>query len=350
MDNPEGEDCGPGCVQLTFEDRVNEMQWDIWEDTLVYSDGWFRVFVVDIPNQRSLRIPDVHVEYPALPNKTSESSGQYPVVYQQTVFYSLGIRSTPYRNEIVKVDLETQEQEVIWQREVPPSQEDGYYLPEDFDVYENRLVTQASTGNPKYRTLGYHEPPWPSEGQVIIDKSYGGCNSLWENTLIFWEVDGLRENIRGYNFETKELFYVTDDDEYQFNPRIQKRRVVYMDLRFGESNTKGTWEHGAIVMKDLDSGEITQITDGEAIASYPDIYDDIIVWMDWRDCPNPNNKNDLSAIEIWGYNLKTGHTFQITDLPEYQKGFPRIWKDKIYIHMFKGAKDGIYQFDLPEEL
>ena len=102
-------------------------------------------------------------------------------------------------------------------------------------------------------------------------------------------------------------------------------------------------------MKDLDSGEVKQITDGSAIASYPDIHDDIIVWMDWRNCPNPNNKNDLSAIEIWGHNLKTGKTFQITDLPSYQKGYPRIWGDKVFVHMFNGPKDHIYVFDLPEE-
>ncbi len=70
--------------------------------------------------------------------------------------------------------------------------------------------------------------------------------------------------------------------------------------------------------------------------------------MDWRNCPNPNNKADLSAIEIWGYDIAADKTFQITDLPEYQKGFPRIWGDKVYVHMFKGAKNGIYQFELPQ--
>jgi hypothetical protein len=40
---------------------------------------------------------------------------------------------------------------------------------------------------------------------------------------------------------------------------------------------------------------------------------------------------------------------QITDLPEYRKGFPRIWGDKVYVHMFQGATNGIYQFELPPE-
>ena len=101
---------------------------------------------------------------------------------------------------------------------------------------------------------------------------------------------------------------------------------------------------------EFDPGAVKQITDGAAIAGYPDIHDDIIVWMDWRNCPNPNNKNDLSTIEIWDHNLVTGTTMQITDLPEYRKGYPRIWGRKLYVHMFKDNRNGIYMFDLPEGL
>ncbi len=346
MDNPEGEDCGQGCRRLTFQDRLQEMQWDVWDDKLVYSDFWWRIFVVDIPNQKTLQIPDVYSEFVSKPDGTSDSRGLHPTIYQQTIFYSLGISSRPYRHEMVHVDLDTSTQRVIFRREDPNSE---YFLPEELDLYGERLVTSGSTGDPTNRALGYHESPWIGEGHVIIDRSYGGLNSLWGDTLVFWELDGIRENITGYDFKTGKLFAVTDDDEYQFTPRIHKRKVVYMDLRMGESDTRGNWEHGAIFMKDLDSGKVEQITDGAALASYPDIYDDIIVWMDWRNCPSPNDKHDLSAIEIWGYNLASGKMFQITNLPEYQKGFPRIWKDKVYVQMFKDNKNGVYQFELPDE-
>ena len=344
-DNPASEDCGTGCVRLTFEDSVREQQWDIWEDKLVYADWWARVFVIDIPNRKTLQIPDVYSEYYSSTDGTSTLLALEPTIYENNVYYSVGVSADPYRDEIVHVDLSMSTQDIIWQRDNPDS---NYFLPRELDAYENHLVTSGSTGDPTTRALGYHEAPWPSTGEVLIDRTYGGCNSLWEDTLVFWELDGTRENIRGYDFSKKAFFSVTDDEEYQYVPRIHKRRVVYMDLRLGESNTKGTWEHGAIFMKDLDSGEVTQITDGTSIASYPDIYDDIVVWMDWRGCAEPNNKSDLSAIEIWGHNLKTGKTFQITDLPEYQKGFPRIWEDKVYVQMFQGNKNGIYQFELPD--
>jgi beta propeller repeat protein len=345
-DNPESEDCGRGCTQLTFEDRVNEMQWDIWEDKLVYADGWWRIFVVDISDKKTLQIPDVYPEYPSSRSASSKVTNAYPAIFQNTIFYSLGVGDTPHRHEIVRVDLASSAQQVIWQREDHGSE---YFLPEELDVYKDCLVTSGSTGDPANRALGFHEPPWPSTGEVLIDRTYGGNNSVWGNTLVFWALDGMREDIRGYDFSTEKFFSVTNDDEYQYAPRIHNRRVVYMDLRLGESNTRGTWAHGAIFMKDLDLGEVLQITDGSALASYPDIYGDIIVWMDWRNCEYPNNKNDLSAIEIWGHNLKTGSSFQITNLPEYKKGFPRIWKDKVYVHMFKGAENGIYQFELPEK-
>ena len=347
-DNPESEDCGTGCIRLTFEDNIRERQWDIWEDKLVYADWWSRIFVVDIPNKKMLKIPDVYPEYPTRADGTSSAYALHPAIYKDIVYYSMGISSTPHRHELVRANLHASSQVVFWQREDPISEEINYFLPEELDAYGDRLVTSGSTGDPLTRALGYHEAPWPSTGEVLIDRTYGGCNSLWEDILVFWELDGTRENIRGYDFSNKEFFSVTDDDEYQMLSRIHKRRVVYMDLRLGESNTKGTWEHGAIFMKDLDSGEVTQITDGTAIASYPDIYDDIIVWMDWRGCAAPNNKSDLSAIEIWGYNLKTGKTFQITDLPDYQKGFPRIWKDKVYVYMLQEDIEAIYQFELPD--
>ncbi len=352
VDNPEGEECGPGCVRITFEDRVGERQWDIWGDRLVYSDGWWRIFVVDIPNRKTMQLPDVYTEFHSRPDGLSDSAGMHPAIFEDTVFYYLGISSSPYSDELVRADLESLTQQVIWKREDPISDTVNYAIVQDLDAYGDRLVTRGSTGNPFYETLGYHEPPWPGEGHVLIDNAYGGQNSLFGDTLVFWawEENGARENIRGYDFASGELFYVTDDDEYQFVPRIHKRRVVWMDLRLGESDTLGNWENGAIFMKDLDSGEVTQITDGEALASYPDIHDDIVVWMDWRDCTYPNNKNDTSAVEIWGHNIATGVTAQITDLPEYPKGYPRVWGDKVYVQMYHYATNGVYMFDLPEEL
>ncbi len=354
QDNPASEDCGPGCRQVTFEHSVRENEWDIWDNLLVYSDSWWRVFVVDLENDKFLQIPDVHPEYASRPDRTSDSRALNPAVYHQMVYYTLGVDTSPYTHEIIRADLSTNEQMVIWERQLPyDNVEDGYHSPMGVDAYGDRVVSESGAGNPLFWTLSVFEPPWPTEGRALIDdRNFGAFNSLWEETLVFWELaDGFVENIKGYDFGKEAFFAVTDDSEYQFTPRIHKRRVVYMDLRLGESDTRGNWEHGAVFMKDLDTGEVTRITGGETLAAYPDIHDDIIVWMDYRDCDNPNNKDDHSHIEIWGYDLRTETEFQITDLPDWPKGFPRVWEDKVYVHMFREFAGGnaIYQFDLPRE-
>ena len=103
-------------------------------------------------------------------------------------------------------------------------------------------------------------------------------------------------------------------------------------------------------MYNLTSGETTQITSGDWIASFPDIYNNIIIWSDSRDCSNPNDKNSIDNIQIWGYNLDTSTEFQITNIPDRTKATSRIWGDKVFVHMAQttaGMSDAIYMFDLP---
>ncbi|MFO8070654.1 MAG: hypothetical protein R6V85_02155, partial [Polyangia bacterium] len=90
---------------------------------------------------------------------------------------------------------------------------------------------------------------------------------------------------------------------------------------------------------------------GEWIACYPDVHGENIIWLDYRACDNPNNVNNFSCAEIWGYNLSTEQEFQVTDLPGRAKQTPRVWGDKVYVHMMKEdpSEDAIYRFDLPPE-
>lgn len=49
--------------------------------------------------------------------------------------------------------------------------------------------------------------------------------------------------------------------------------------------------------------------------------------------------------EIWGHDLVSGVDFQITNLPGRAKTTPRIWGDKVYVHMC--TTTGGYMFDIP---
>jgi hypothetical protein len=200
------------------------------------------------------------------------------------------------------------------------------------------------------------EPPYPNEGQVLIDEhQYGSYNSIWGDITVWYELypDGGQYDIRGYDLATDEFFDITSDIEYQFWPRIQGARVVWMDLRLGDSAPWDDWANCAVFTKDLTTDdEPAQVAGGDWIAAQPDVYGDVVVWADFRACTEPNDKNSFDGIEIWGRNLANDQEAQITDVPGVYKGNPRIWGDRVFVEMDwdGGAKYGLFMFDLPEEL
>jgi hypothetical protein len=181
---------------------------------------------------------------------------------------------------------------------------------------------------------------------------YGLGNSMWGDKMVFFDTtpEKYPEDIRGYDFTKKEFFPVIDDDEHQIWPRMHKNRVVYMDFRLGNGQPTQSWENAAVFMKDLTTGTISQITNGSAIAAYPDIHENIIIWMDYRHCSNPHDKYDFTNVEIYGYNLTTQKEFRITNLPGKPKANPRIWGNKVFVDMAVKAiawGNAIFMFDMP---
>ncbi|MFO8074247.1 MAG: hypothetical protein R6V85_20490 [Polyangia bacterium] len=141
-------------------------------------------------------------------------------------------------------------------------------------------------------------------------------------------------------------------DEYQQAlPRINGSRVVYMDLRHSAYGLDGPWDHAAVFLYDLETDQETQLTNAEWIANNPDVFGDVVIWTDYRFCADPNNKNSFTDVELFGTNLETEQTAQITDLPGHGKAFPRIWGERVYVQMYYGPGQwGIFAFDLPDEL
>ncbi|MCP4602239.1 MAG: hypothetical protein GY847_17265 [Proteobacteria bacterium] len=341
--NPEGGECGLGCEQITFSEHVAEQEWDIWNEYLTYKDGEGAIHVVDIKNKKNLRIPDAHPEYPL---EDGMSAAFSPVIYEDTLFYVLSVYGVdPIQREIIRVDINAREQEVIWKRE-----EGGdlrFRVPKSLDVFGSRLISEGGAGNPEEYTLSAFTPPWPSKGEVLIDESYGGFNCIWENIAVFWDKRNDPADVTGYDFDLGEFFPIIQDNKYQYAPRIQGRRVVYMDFRLGQSDPWGNWSKAMVVMYDLDTSTRLRITGGNWIAAYPDIYGDIIVWMDYRNC-QVQRKGNLGCVELLGFNAKTKTRFQITDLPGRPKTYPRIWGSTVFAHIFTKdySEDAIYMFEL----
>jgi beta propeller repeat protein len=347
---PEGEDCGPGCRQVTFSDEVRQDEWDVWEDVIVYVDEWGRAHVVDLGAARHVELPSIHPEYSPPPPPIRDFV-LHPTTFQHQVYYAWGTGLTPEPiMEIVHADIDETTLVSIWQREYPGSGSAVGLDALDKDVYGDRLVTRGGCGSFDRRNLCYFPLPGPSEPVVLMSGEYGAHNSIWEDVAVWYDFTTYND-IRGYDFAAEEFIEITNDDEYQMMPSIHDRRVVYQDLRHGTSSPSGNWNHCAVYLHDLDSGVSRQITSGEWIAIYPDIFGDIVVWLDWRTCSDPNNIYSSLNVEVWGYNLVTETEFRVTYLPGRVKTTPRIWGEKVFVHMYKaeGSGDAIYMFDLPPE-
>jgi hypothetical protein len=348
------EDCGPGCEQLTFEFMVQYSDWDVWGDYLVYVPKTnYAAVVVDVENRKRIQIPNIYEEYTV---ENGTASAFRPALHQDKVYYWLGtspdnIPNNPFRRQLVRADLENHEQWILSTNYCYDCQ----ISLEDLDVFGDRAINAGGCGDVEQRDLCVFEPPYPTEGQVLLAEEDGhryGYTSLWDDILVFTDYHS-RDNIKGYDFTAEQFLDIAVDYEYQFWPRIQGSRVVWMDLRLGESAPWSDWANCAVFTKDLSTdGEAEQVAGGDWIAAYPDVFEDVVIWLDYRECSDPNDKNSSNNCEIWGKNLATGHEAQITDVPGVFKNRPRIWGDRVFLFMYwdEGAKDGIFSFDLPEEL
>ena len=345
-DLPNASDCGADCVQLTYTDEVRVLEWDVWGNLLSFNDEAPITHVVNHAEEKQLTIPNV---YPAISiGQYSDSANFYPTIYEQTVCYSkLAGNGTVVFSDVICADLDAEIQQLVYHRSKA-----GYDFPNPAkysDLYGTRFASMGGCGDVMDSwPLCMFSMESPGTYEEIAPTHYGSHNSMWGDVVVWYKEDS-GYNIQGHDFSSGTTFNITDDSEVQFNPRIHGTRVVYQDLRFGSGGTPQTsWAHSAIFMYDLNTHITTQITSGAWIAADPDVHNNIIVWADYRDSADPNNQNSLSGVEIWGYNIDTSTEFKITNLPGRAKTTPRIWGDKVFVHMYKATSgDAIYMFDLP---
>ena len=354
QDIPSEGDCGPGCDQLTFTHSVRQGEWDVWDNLLACSsltEEGTRIILIDVEEKKYLVIPDVYPEHPIT---AMENGAFHPAVYQEEVRYILAYESgSGLRQEMISVDLGAKTQTVIWGRDEPGTQEWGA-LVNSVDSYGSKTVSRAGCGDPQTYSLCLYEEPWPSSGDVLIADSYGLGNSLWGDVVVFMDVRELPEDITGYRFSTQQFFNVADEndgDEHQSLPRIYGSTVAYMDFRYGSGTPTGSWEHAAVFVKDIEGESVVEVTDGSAIAAFPDINDDVVVWLDWRHCSDPQDVGDSTCAEVYGYNLTSQNVVRVTDLPGRLKERPRIWGERAFLDMQKlSGYNALYMFSLPDGL
>lgn len=269
-----------------------------------------------------------------------------PTIHQKKVYYVLSIfNSNPPRHEIIVADLDAHTQSVVAHSTLSADTTN----PDSSDASSTRLLTRSGCGDPTQQTLCSYEEPWPTTGTALIDISFGDGITIWEDKFVFMDMRNSQFNITGYSFSTNDFFEVTEDTEYQLYPRFHEQNVVYTDLREGQSTPWQDWANAAVYLKNLTTNHNSKIEGGEWIATYPDVHENLIVWIDYRNSTDPNDKNSLDNTEIWSYNLQNQQKQQITAHPGRKKINPRIWDNNLYLQMEKqdGNGDAIYKLEIP---
>jgi len=128
--------------------------------------------------------------------------------------------------------------------------------------------------------------------------------------------------------ETGTETQITTNGSCQSYPAIYGDRIVWDDCRNGEGIAQSGYPGGSwdIYMHDLSTHKEIQITNDSSDKESPSIYEDRIVWHEWRN-GNP---------EVYVYNIST---FNKTEITDDVSNHPAIYKDRIVwainnIHMY----------------
>jgi len=241
----------------------------------------------------------------------------------------------PVYRGIVRVSISDLCQQFLYSSSEPSEELDPFYYADvSADIFVSTSTADAADDR---KDLVYFDLAHPEQGLhalILSDGvSYGFGNQIWGNHIVWTDTRPPAYNIIGYDLAAEQFFDVINDEPHQFGAKIWDGRVVYTDLRNGDGNYQTNCEHADIYLYEIATETTTRITDGDWIQWYPDIWEDTIVWADYRDSTEPNNMNDFSGVEIYSYDLVSEEETKVTDLPGRGKMFPRVFGNRIFFEM-----------------
>lgn len=125
-------------------------------------------------------------------------------------------------------------------------------------------------------------------GNVIVWEDYRNADQAVSDDMTLQELSQLDADVYMYDLSTGEEFLVTENESWQGQPAIYGDRIVWTDLRNVEQaedeNTTSDLSmfDGDIYMFDLSTGEEFLITEDLSLQEEPAIYENRIVWTDYR--------------------------------------------------------------------
>lgn len=222
------------------------------------------------------------------------------------------------------------------------------FILSSFTICQSSLIEENNTISSEEQnehTNITNDPKWQ------ISSSIHGDNIVWEDyrddQFGTWSSPGNRNsNIYLYNIEMEELFQITTNTSTQINPDIWGDYVVWEDYRNERADIYYADISGLIQGEDAD---INQLTNNDADQVTPRIHNGIVVWEDQRE----NHYGDIymyNLLEYHGpYRINTRQGYGDHDFIPHNN--PDIYEDKIvwtdYRQKWRDTNRGdIFLYDL----
>jgi beta propeller repeat protein len=182
--------------------------------------------------------------------------------------------------------------------------------------------------------------------EVIIKK--GVHPDIYQNLIVYQQGHfSIDADIYLYNLSTKEIVRITTNESQQVEPKIFGDIIVWTDMRnifFDSDNLLGQFNHD-IYMYNLSNSTEIQLTDEDATQDGPDIYNNLIVWMDWRNGPISELEFPFNGTtDIYIYNISEETEDELIINPRNQTS-PKIWGSNIIWMENNSGKESIYLYD-----
>ncbi len=214
------------------------------------------------------------------------------------------------------------------------------------DIWGNRIVWEdyrndplGGYGSPYYRNsdIYMHDLSTGDIIQLTDDPSAQIKPRIWENYVVWEDYRHGNADIYYIDLNTMTEHRVTTHGSDQISPKIHGEKIVwgdYTDNMFGD-----------IYMYDIQEDETIVISDGRHRKENPDIYEDTIVWTDYRNYWTGVYETMVS--DIYMYDLNTEEESPFIEEPIHQRN-PSIYKNTATWIEYEGKNNNIYMKRLGE--
>lgn len=359
-----GEDCGPGCTQLTFtKSYVKYDMWDVGPRYLAYVPYAGGLHVIDLEEMLDLDVPPpeegvVYGNWDAWPH--------YPVVDGDVILYGYSNwHEEPGFRGLYRVDPahlcqtalfldaaqwgEHQEPfhngDLLGNLYVASTDISGLFSDDVNDLYNEPFDIAAFDLRFPFAGLSALVADLPQFGYASPQLSSGDVVWMWFSESSAW-LDIFR-----YDMSTGETSILVGGDGVRVDLSVGQGRAVYSllphasawDPTYGYDDLSGA----DVWLYDLESGESVNLTDDAFIQLEPDVHGNRVAYVDFSLSPDPLGPYPKGGGDIHVLDIPTGERLRASFLPDRVKGAVELHGDRVFFVMLDAHRnEQLYMIDL----